>query len=233
MMKKLIWILILGVEIAAAQQRAPRITPLPFGPAGSTANNFYKKGDPWFYHRLIGKGYTIQHENFTTYMPTYPLPPIEKYEHAVDEEGRDSCNDGYGRQISVDSLFALTKYRIRFPDYKGFEVYYMTGQADVDTLFPQQYKSCEMNYQLYGYLIFYERATKTARLLPAFYDWFGESVHKKVFYIDSSYRILTYSQMAYEGDDKADIDGGPLEEVKIDSKGKFTIKPLKFGRVLK
>ena len=257
MMKKLICILVLGLELTACKEAANKkpvtvdstkqntdtaaiiaqptgvpITPLPFGPAGSTNKNFYKK-DIWFYHRLIGEGYTIQHDYFTTYTPTYPLPPIEKYEHAVDEEGRDFCLGDSDRQISVDSLFAIKKYRIRLPDHKGFEVYYMTGQADVDTLFPQRYTTCEMNYRLYGYLIFYEKATKTARLLPAFYDWYGESQHCKGFYIDSNYHIFTYSQMMYEGDNKADIAGGPVQEVKIDSKGKFTIETLKFGRILK
>jgi hypothetical protein len=260
MRKKLICILVLGFELAACKeatnkkqatattdsatqhidtitaltkQSGPVITPLPFGPAGSTNKNFYKK-DAWFYHRLIGEGYTIQHDHFTTFTPTYPLPTIEKYEHAVDEEGRDFCLGDSGRQISVDSLFSIKKYRIRFPDHNGFEVYYMTGQADVDTLFPQRYTTCEMNYRLYGYLIFYERATKTARLLSAFFNYYGESDHSRQFYIDSNYHIFLYSEMMTEGDGgEPDINGGPVQEVTINSKGKFTIKTLKFGRSLK
>jgi hypothetical protein len=107
-------------------------------------------------------------------------------------------------------------------------VYYATGDATVDSLFPPQYQSCEMNYKLYGYLIFYERATKTARLLPAFYHWYGESEHAREFYIDSNYRIFIYNEHMYEGDNgKADIDAGPVYEVTINPKGEFTTKPVK------
>ncbi|OQP44779.1 hypothetical protein A4H97_10480 [Niastella yeongjuensis] len=268
MMKKLICVLLFGVELLACKQAPDKkpviiptdyiiqhttasadsvkqygdtaviaspsgltITPLPFGPAGSTAKNFYKK-DPWFYYRLIGEGYTLSHDYFTKYTPAYPLPPIEKYSHSFDNEGRDYCLDS-GRQVSVDSLFTIKHYRVRLPDHERFEVYYTTGDAAVDTLFPQKYSECEMNYKLYGYLIFYERTTKTAHLLPAFYHWYGESDHSRSFYIDSNYHIFTYEEWMYEGDNgAADIDVGPVNEITINSKGVFTIKTIKKQRPL-
>ena len=253
MMKKLTGILLLGIALTACKQAAnkkpeianadsikmdtdvvpgpidpnPPPMPLPFGPAGATAKNFYKK-DPWFYYKLIGEGYTLQHDQFTAFTQTYPLPPTEKYTHAKDDFARDFCLLDEDHQIPVDSLFTIKNFRQRLPDHEGFEVYYATGDAAVDTLFPEVFKGCEMNYKLYGYLIFYERATKTAHLLPAFYHWYGESDHAREFYIDSNYRIFMYTEHMYEGEKgKADIDAGPVCEVTINPKGGFTIKPLK------
>ncbi len=211
--------------IAIAPPTGAPITPLPFGPAGGTATTFYKK-DAWFYFRVMGKGDTSERFHETKYTPSWPLPPIVKYTHAADG-GRDSCYNGE-RLTSVDSLFSITKYRVRLPDHKGFEVYYMTGDAKIDPVFPPHCETCEMNYGLYGYLIFYERATQTAHLLPAYYSYYIDSQHTRMFYIDSNYRIFLYDEQMTDGDNgDPSITGGPVDEVTINSKGEFTIKKAK------
>ncbi len=229
MMKKLIWILILGVackQAALAQQRTPRITPLPFGPAESSAKTFCK--DSWFYYNLIGKGYKL-YEGFKQYTPTYSLPPIAKYQflNPTPDYRGNHCHDS----TYVDSLIKITKYRVRLPDRDGYQVYYMTGYTGQDSLFANtdNYNCRSFNYSLYGFLIFYESTQQLARLLPVYYNYFGdESVQVRQFYIDANYRILLCDKSFGEGDpdggDPVSRDIGPVYEVKINRNGKLTIK---------
>lgn len=214
-------------------QSGDTITPLPFGP-GTGPKKLFSKGAWGYYIEMIGEGYTSD-KGFKTLKPVYPLPPIEKYRYTVVDTIYDprSCSN----EVSLDSMFRIKSYQVRLPDHDGFEVYYSADAAGINeankNLAPGLTGRCN-NFDLhyYGLLIFYQRATKTARMLPVYYSYYGESDHERHFYIDKDYRITLseeiYSEGDYESKNPVDVMNGGRYEVTMKKTGEFKIK--KFGQ---
>src|SRR5688572_8830901 len=106
------------VDPAVQRQQAPAIVNLPFGPRAGAKNIC---NESMFYLDIIGEGYTPAN-GFKNFKPTYPLPPIEKYMYTVIDTVYDPRECAY--DISMDSVFRVTSYKVRLPDHEGFEVYY-------------------------------------------------------------------------------------------------------------
>lgn len=215
--------------VQVQQQSGDIITPLPFGP-GTGPKKLFGKGAWGYYIEMIGEGYTSGN-GFKSLKPVYPLPPIEKYRYTVVDTVYDprSCSN----EVSLDSMFRVKSYQVRLPDHEGFEVYYSADAAGINeankNLAPGLNGRCD-NFDLhyYGLLIFYHRATKTARLLPAYYSYYGESDHERHFYIDTNYRITLgneiYSEGDYESKNPVDVMSGGRYEVTMKKTGDFNVK---------
>jgi hypothetical protein len=206
---------------------APAIATLPFGPKASTNKDFCNES--MFYFDIIGEGYTAA-DGFKKLKPTYSLPPIDKYIYTVIDTLYDPRECTYN--IALDSIFRVISYKVRLPDHEGFEVYYMADDVANKSLAPGFTGRCS-NFELkfYGLLIFYQKATKTARLLPVYHNYYGESEHQRHFYIDKDYRITIcnkiYSEGDYDSKDPVDKWDGPRYEVTMKMNGEFGVK--KFG----
>ena len=202
------------------------VTSLPFGPKMSSADGICAVNDK-FYYDLIGKGFRVS-SGFKEFTNSYKLPPIKKYKYTIVDTNYEgsSCSNN----IPIDSLISVKEYKIRLPDYEGFEVYYMTDDDEYKKDISDVYKGAcgSFYYRLYGILILYERKTEIARLLPVFYDHYSESVKTRHFYIDKNYRILLcnkrYDEGHYTSGSPVDKATGPLYEVKISKSGDFLIK---------
>jgi hypothetical protein len=215
-------------DAVVQQQTVQAITSLPFGPRDGSKKLFSNGGR--FYLDLIGDGYSPDN-GFKRFTPTYPLPPITKYMYTVVDTVYDPRDCGYG--IPLDSVFRVSRYRVRLPDHEGFEVYYMADIAGINeankNLTPGFNGRCA-NFELhfYGLLIFYKSVTKIAHLLPVYYNYFGESEHERHFYIDKNYRITICNKICSEGDydskDPVNIMDGPRYEVTMKKSGDFAIK---------
>jgi hypothetical protein len=127
----------------------------------------------------------------------------------------------------------VNSYKVRLPDHEGYEVYYMTDITGVNETnkyltpgFNGRCANFELNF--YGLLIYYQRATKTARLLPIYHNYYGESEHERHFYIDKDYRITVADQAYSEGDynskNPVDIMDGRRYEITMKKTGEFEIK---------
>ena len=208
--------------------QSPPTAGLPFGPAISSSDKICEVNDQ-FYFSLIGKDFSVEN-GFKKFAPAYQLPPIEKYLYTIVDTNLDG--NGCNNSIPVNDLIKITKFNIRLPDYEGFEVYYATGDAEHEKAFSEAFKNiCEnFYYRFYGILILYKKTTKTARLLPVFYNHYSESIHTRYFYIGNDYRILLCNSSFSEGDTElgnpVDKIVGPLYEVKILRNGDFAIKML-------
>jgi hypothetical protein len=216
-------------DVHVQQQTGETITPLPFGPKAGP-KKLFGKGAWSYYIEMIGEGYTSGN-GFKTLKPVYPLPPIKKYRYTIVDTVYDPRD--CGMRIPLDSMFRPGSYQLRLPDHEGFEVYYSADAAGINeankNLAPGFNGRCP-NFELhyYGLLIFYQRTTKTARLLPVYYSYYGESDHKRHFYIDKDYRIMLgnkiYSEGDYESKNPVDIMNGGRYEVMMKKTGEFTIK---------
>jgi hypothetical protein len=205
---------------------ASEIATLPFGPKAG-ASKFCNES--MFYLNIIGEGYTAAN-GFKNLKPAYPLPPIDRYIYTVIDtvyDARECAQD-----ITMDSVFRVTSYKLRLPDHEGFEVYYMADDMANNSLTPGFTGRCA-NFELkfYGVLIFYQKATKTARLLPVYLNYYGESQHERYFAIDKNYRISICNKIFSEGDydskNPVEMWDGPRYEVTMKKGGAFEIK--KFG----
>ncbi len=215
------------IDSAVTQQSDPAIVELPFGP-GSGANKAFRN-ETMFYLGIIGEGYTAAN-GFKKLKPAYPLPPIDRYIYTVIDtvyDPRECAQD-----ITMDSVFRVTSYKVRLPDHEGFEVYYMADDMANDSLTPGFTGRCaNFELKLYGVLIFYQKATKTARLLPVYLNYYGESQHERNFAIDKNYRISicnkTFSEGDYDSKNPVEMWDGPRYEVTMKKGGAFEIK--RFG----
>lgn len=219
-------------DAAFQQQNEPAITSLPFGPKAGP-KKLFKDESMYFYLDIIGEGYNTGYK-FKRYKTLYPLPPIDKYIFTVVDSVYDPryCTN----EIPLDSAFRVNSYRVRLPDHEGFEVYYMADNTKLgDTtkpLLPGFNERCS-NFELYfyGLLIYYQRATKTARVLPIYHNYYGESTHERRFYIDKDYRITLgnefYSEGDYDSKKPVDVNNGGRYEIVMKKNGEFDIK--RFG----
>ena len=216
-------------DSAIQQQNAPAITTLPFGPKAGRKKLFNDESTH-FYLDIIGEGYNAGN-GFKKYTTTYPLPPIDKYIFTVVDTTYDprSCTN----EIPLDSAFRVSSYRVRLPDHEGFEVYYMsdnTALGDTSKSFMPGFNSRCSNFELYfyGLLIYYQRATKTARVLPVYHNYYGESTHERRFYIDKDHRIILgnkiYSEGDYDSNTPVDVSNGGRYEITMNKTGVFNIK---------
>ena len=215
--------------VQVQQQSGDTITRLPFGPR-TGPKKLFSKGAWGYYSEMVGEGYTSGN-GFKTRKPVYPLPPIEKYRYTVVDTVYDPRDCGSG--IPLDSMFRVKSYQVRLPDHEGFEVYYSADAAGINeankNLAPGFNGRCpdfELHY--YGLLIFYQRATKTARMLPVYYSYYGESDHERHFYIDKDYHITLseeiYSEGDYESKNPVDVMNGGRYVVTMKKTGEFAIK---------
>lgn len=223
---------IVKADSTVQQQNAPVITPLPFGPRTGPKKLF--NDDAWqFYIDIIGDGY-VSGKGYKSLKPVMPLPPIEKYIYTVVDTVYDprACNN----EVSMDSLFKVKTYQLRLPDHEGFEVYYLEDIAGINeankNLSPGFNGRCaNFDLHFYGLLIYYQRATKTARLLPVYYNWYGDSEHERHFYIDTNYRVTLaekiYSEGDFESKNPVDVMNGGSYKVRMKKTGVFEVK--KFG----
>lgn len=206
----------------------PAITSLPFGPKAGP-KKLFKNDTCDFYRAVIGEGFKAG-KGFKKLSPVYPLPPIEKYIYTIVDtvyDPRTCSNDK-----PLDSVFRVNSYQVRLPDHEKFEVYYMSDITGINEankhLTPGFTGRCD-NFELsfYGVLIYYQRTTKTARLLPVFYNYYGESEHERRFYIDSNYRITLgeeiYSEGDYESKHPVDVTRGGSYKVMMKN-GVFEVK---------
>lgn len=220
---------IVKTDSVVQQQNIPAITPLPFGP-GVGPNKLFGKEAERFYNEIIGEGYEAG-KGFKSLKAVYPLPPIDKYIFKIVDTVYDprTCSN----EVSLDSIFRPNGYQVRLPDFEGFEVYYMSDIVGVNEankhLAPGFTGRCN-NFDLsfYGLLIYYQRATKTARLLPIFQNYYGESEHERHFYIDTTYRITLgnkiYSEGDYDSKNPVDVINGGRYEVTMKKTGEFEVK---------
>ncbi len=214
------------VDAAVQQQSQPAIVELPFGPKAGAIKDLCNGS--MFYLDIIGEGYTAAN-GFKKLKPVYPLPPIDKYMYTVIDTVYDPRECTY--EIPMDSVFRVTSYKVRLPDHEGFEVYYMADDVTNNSLTPGFKGRCaNFGLKFYGLLIFYQQATKTARLLPVYHNYYGESEHERHFYIDKNYRITicnkVYSEGDYDSKNPVEIMDGPRYEVTV-KKNEFVIK--RFG----
>ncbi|OQP56474.1 hypothetical protein [Niastella populi] len=215
------------IDSAVTQQSEPAIVDLPFGPKSGANKNFCN--ETMFYLNIIGENYTAAN-GFKNLKPAYPLPPIDRYIYTVIDTVYDpgEC----AQDISMDSVFRVTSYKLRLPDHEGFEVYYMADDMANNNLTPGFTGRCA-NFELkfYGALIFYQKATKTARLLPVYHNYYNESQHERYFAIDKNYRITICNKIFSEGDydskNAVEMWDGPRYEVTMKKSGAFEIK--RFG----
>lgn len=214
---------------AIQQQNVPAITSLPFGPKAGF-KKLFREESTIFYLDQIGEGYYNGYK-FKKYKTLYPLPPIDKYIYTVVDtvyDPRDCTNE-----VPLDSAFRVNSYKVRLPDHEGFEVYYMADNTKLgDTtkpLLPGFNERCS-NFELYfyGLLIFYQRETKTARVLPIYHNYYGESTYERRFYIDKNYRITLGNKMFSEGDyesnNPVEVSNGMRYEITMKKNGEFNIK---------
>jgi hypothetical protein len=211
------------------QQAGSVITPLPFGPKAGP-KKLFKDESSSFYYDIIGEGYKAD-KGFKKHSPVYPLPPIEKYIYTVVDtvyDPRDCTNE-----IPLDSVFRVNSYQVRLPDHEGFEVYYVsdiTGINEANKYLTPGFTGRCANFELffYGLLVCYQRETKTARLLPIFHHYYGESDHMRHFYIDKDYHItlgnMIFSEGDYDSKNPVDIMNGGRYEITMKKTGEFKIK---------
>jgi hypothetical protein len=222
-------IAIVKTDPTVQQQNIPAITPLPFGPVAGSKKLFSKEAGH-FYNDIIGEGYEAG-KGFKSLKAVYSLPPIDKYIFKVVDTVYDPRN--CSNDVPLDSIFRVNGYQVRLPDYEGFEVYYMSDVAGINEankhLTPGFTGRCD-NFDLsfYGLLIYYQRAAKTARLLPVYYNYYGESTHERHFYIDTNYRITLgntiYSEGDYDSKNPVDVMNGGRYEVTMKKTGEFGVK---------
>lgn len=217
------------IDSAVQEKSGPAITTLPFGPKAGP-KKLFKDESYSFYYDVIGEDFKSG-KSFKSLKAVYPLPPIEKYIYKVVDTVYDPRDCSF--DITLDSVFRVNSYQVRLPDHEGFEVYYMSDIIGINEankhLTPGFNGRCA-NFELYfyGLLIYYQRETKTARLLPVYYNYYGESEHVRHFYIDKDYRITLGNEIYSEGDynskNPVDVMNGGRYEVMMKKTGEFKVK---------
>ena len=196
----------------------PAVRQLPFGPAITDTKKLCDASGS-FYGSLIGTDLM----NDPQYTRNYFLPEITSVKYTVV----DSMKEGRfcaGEQ-SIDSFFMPTSYKCRLPDFKSFQVYYISNSrdhsADYTSGFPE---SCDdFVYDYYGYLGVYDTLTRQLHVVPIYYERYRDSQQQRSFYIDKNYRIFICDTGYAEGEEGAERMGDQHFEITINDDAGFTI----------
>ncbi|HTF03844.1 MAG TPA: hypothetical protein VK826_07445 [Bacteroidia bacterium] len=197
----------------------PAIRQLPFGPAFSNTKKLCNASGV-FYSSMIGTNLG----NEAQYTCDYYLPEITSVKYTVV----DSMKEGRfcaGEQ-SIDSFFMPTTSKCRLPDFKSFQVYYISnGQyAPGDFYTPDFVSYCdEFAYDYYGYLGVYDTLTRQLHVIPIYYERYRDSQQQRSFYIDKNYKIFICDTGYAEGEEGAERMEDQHFEITINDDAGFTI----------
>ncbi len=177
-------------------------TPLPFGikPTNLKDVNTYK----------------IFNDNK---QPLNNLPIIKSTKYFV----ADSENPiGLCYEIPQNKNIQLTKYQYRLPDYKGFQIYYMSGNSESSTILKEEFSiDCRTEY---GNLIVYNTKSKTASVLTIYYFFYIDSTQQRYFYIDEKFNIYMADEFSSDGDNGAENNPEKVYLANINNQGSFSTK---------
>jgi hypothetical protein len=186
------------------------ITPLPFvsKPKDIKDVKSYNSG---FYYSFIENN-----------RPVLKLPPIKSAHYVVADK---EYNTGLCYNSLESKTIKPTRYKYRLPDYKGFEVYYMTGDAEKTQELAEEFgTACKAAY---GNLIVYNPKDQSAQVLTIYYSFYIDSQQERYFYIDKDYTIYMAEESVSEGEEGADDPlPGKVYRAVINDIGKFSISTI-------
>lgn len=188
------------------QQNSVVITQLPFGikPANLTDVYTYKTFN-----------------DSTTKQPLNNLPIIKatKYFIADNENPIGLCYE-----IPENENIKLAKYKYRLPDYKGFKIYYMSGNSKSSTTLKEEFSvDCDTDY---GNLIVYNTKSQSASVLTIYYSFYIDSAQQRYFYIDEKFNIYMADEFSTDGDNGAENYPKKVYLANINNQGGFSTKAI-------
>lgn len=149
----------------------------------------------------------------------HKLPEIKSASYVVADK-----NYGLGLCYEKPTNIKLTNYKYRLPDYKGFQIYYMTGDAERTGELKAEFGvDC---LSAYGNLIVYNPKTQKATVLTVYYSFYIDSQQERNFYIDTDYTIYLADASYSEGEDDADFNQGAVYKAIITDNGGFAISKI-------
>lgn len=213
--------------------KSPAITSLPFGYTGNSKTfTVINK----FYSDLLAKdcyvGGQVCDETKLKNIKIYKLPLIKKinYISTGDRGDPDTCEGGK----SFGMYLKINKYRYRLPDVNNYQYYYWCDYKYHNQLYTDAISvKCDWCIKsfYFGYLIFYDPKTYTAKVINIYLDTFedGSAVYRH-FFIDKDYTIHISDFSAPsddEGDDISHPYGGEDIIIKVLKDGNIVVKPAK------
>lgn len=199
---------------------APAITQLPFGP-GMKKKEDLAQADAALFKALIGTGLDSDNPIFT---PTYLLPTTTQINYyAIEREVREVICDGQNSK----NMFTVPRYKLRLPDYKGFQIYYMTNDAVKPEAESNELREpCDYVYNYYGNLVVYNPTTKTANIITLFNSTYNDWPYDRMFFIEKDYTIYIADFTADDGGEELPPYPGPSFKITISDTGEFLIDRL-------
>ena len=154
--------------------------------------------------------------------PILKLPPIKSAHYVVADK---EYNTGLCYDSPESKIIKLTGYKYRLPDFKDFEVYYMTGDAEKTQELAEEFgTTCKAAY---GNLIVYNPKDQSAQVLTIYYSFYIDSQQDRYFYIDKDYTIYMAEESVSEGEEGADEPlPGKVYSAVINEIGKFSISTI-------
>ena len=127
-------------------------------------------------------------------------------------------------EIPKNENIKLTTYQYRLPDYKGFQIYYTSGNSESSNILKEEFSiNCNTTY---GNLIVYNTKSQTASVLTIYYNFYEDSVQQRNFYIDEKFNIYMADEFFTDGDNGAENYPKNVYVANINSQGSFSIKVL-------
>lgn len=194
------------INVIDSKNNTPEIRQLPFAPKPKDIKDV-KTYESSFYAALADNE------------PTLKLPHIKsaQYVLADKEYGTGLCYDNPDSK-SIKPV----KYKYRLPDHKGFQVYYMTGDAGKSQDLAEEFGTTYST--VYGNLIVYDPKTQSAQVLTVYYSFYIDSQQERFFYIKSDYTIYMADESVSGGEEGADAPSpGKVYRAVINDTGGFTI----------
>ena len=117
----------------------------------------------------------------------------------------------------------LKKYKYRLPDYKGFQIYYMSGNSKSPNTLKEEFSiDCHTDY---SNLIVYDTKSQTASVLTIYYSFYIDSAQQRYFYIDEKFNIYMADEFSTDGEnDKEESNPQKVCVANINNQGSFSIK---------
>lgn len=155
----------------------------------------------------------------TDISPMHKLPVIKNAEYIIADK-----NYGLGLCYEKPTSIKLTNYKYRLPDYKGFQIYYMTGNAERTGELKAEFGvDC---LSAYGNIIVYNAKMQKATVLTIFYSFYIDSQQQRYFYIDKNYTIYLADASYSEGENGADFGAGGVYKAIITNDGGFDVSKI-------
>ncbi len=210
------------------------VTQLPFGPNIKSIDLLCETSSQ-FYYEIVGKesqwnNYTEQHTK------SYKLPAITTYKYIMIDSVEEMRGCNFKREDinkkELGSIFKITKFKRRLPDYGKFKIYYMSNDLRKFQDFSEDFpKNCTLfTSTVYGMIILYNPEKKSASLLPVYLEGLpSDSQFERVFYINEEYKISVCDvRHSYDeiSEDEVYLESSIQKrfEVSITLDGEFIIK---------